>query len=100
MISEPTYLAAKMVSTEIREYFIRQYEAGKRESSQAALIPDTYVIEAIIDTAFWASVRHEEGHTPKISIAYLPPMEGEHNLILNHPQRLIPQHLVKLSPAV
>src|SRR5690606_28326677 len=68
--------------------------------SQAALIPDTYVIEAIIDTAFWASVRHEEGHTPKISIAYLPPMEGEHNLILNHPQRLIPQHLVKLSPAV
>jgi len=56
MISEPTYLAAKMVSNEIKEYFEKQYESGKKEGEQATLIPDTYVIEAIIDTAFWASL--------------------------------------------
>lgn len=100
MISEPTYLAAKMVSNEIKKHFEKQYESGKKESVQESLIPDTFVIEAIIDTAFWASLRHEEGFTPKISVAYLPPKEGEHNLILKHPQRLTPHHLVKLSPAV
>lgn len=100
MISEPTYLAAKMVSSEIKEYFEKQYESSKQDHVQASLIPDTYVIEAIIDTAFWASLRHEEGYIPKISVAYLPPKEGEHNLILKHPHRLTPHDLVKLSPAV
>src|SRR5690554_154311 len=97
MISEPTYLAAKIVSNEIQEYFIKQQESNQQKDP---LLPDTYVIEAIIDTAFWASLRHEEGYTPKISIAYLPPKVGKSNLILNHPQRLTPHHLVKLSPAV
>lgn len=100
MISEPTYLAAKMVSTEIKEHFIKQHESNQQKNPQTSLVPDTYVIEAIIDTAFWASLRHEEGYTPKISIAYLPPQAGQNNLILHHPQRLTPYHLVKLSPAV
>ncbi|HUH18279.1 putative sensor domain DACNV-containing protein [Albibacterium sp.] len=97
MISEPTYLPAKIVSSEIKEYFIRQQESNQQKDF---LVPETYVIEAIIDTAFWASLRHEEGYTPKISIAYLPPQTGQNNLILKHHQRLTPHHLVKLSPAV
>lgn len=100
MISEPTYLAAKMVSSEIKEHFGKQYESSKQDHEHVSLIPETYVIEAIIDTAFWASLRHEEGYVPKISVAYLPPKEGEHNLILRYPHRLTPHHLVKLSPAV
>lgn len=100
MISEPTYLAAKMVSNVIREHFEEQYELHRQGKVEAMLVPDQYVIEGIIDTAFWASLRHEEGYTPKISVAYLPPNEGENNLVLQHKQRLTPHNLVKMSPAV
>jgi len=100
MISEPTYLAAKMVSAVINEHFEKQHSSTQQENRQASLVPDRYVIEGIIDTAFWASLRREEGHIPKISVAYLPPNTNESNLILKHRQRLTPHHLVKLSPAV
>ncbi len=100
MISEPTYLPAKMVSNVIKEYFEKQNELQLQGDVATMLLPDLYVIEGIIDTSFWASLRHEEGYTPKISVAYLPPEEGESNLILQHRQRLTPHNLVKLSPAV
>jgi len=99
MISEPTYLAAKMVSTMIRDHFEKQYKRSGHGNDQAVLIPNQYVIEGVIDTAFWASLRHEEGYVPKISVAYLPPQEGENNLVLQQVQRLTPHNLVKLSPA-
>ena len=35
--------------------------------------PDAGSIETIIDAAFWASLRREEGYTPTISLAFLPP---------------------------
>ena len=38
--------------------------------------PDAEDIEAIIDAAFWASLRREEGYVPKISLALLPPDAG------------------------
>lgn len=90
MISEPTYLAARMVAPEIRAHFLRE---------SSCITPESFVIEALIDTAFWASLRHEEGYTPKISLAYLPPEPDEQHLIFKQAQRLTPHRLVKLSPA-
>ena len=89
MISEPTYLAARMVAPEIRAHF----------EGNNCLIPEGFVIEALIDTAFWASLRHEEGYTPKISLAYLKPEADNQHLIFGQAQRLTPHRLVKLSPA-
>ncbi|SEN63972.1 hypothetical protein SAMN05216436_11951 [bacterium A37T11] len=101
MISDPSYLAAKMVSTPIRLHFEQQYALAKlADAREEMCVPDLRVIEAIIDTAFWASLRHEEGYTPKISVAFLPPAEGMGNILLHQPQRLTPHNLVKLSPAV
>jgi len=34
-----------------------------------ATSPDAATIEAIIDAAFWASLRREENYAPKISLA-------------------------------
>jgi len=100
MISEPTYLAAKMVSSALQEHFEQQLVPTKGKSQKNALVPDQFVIEGIIDAAFWASLRHEEGYVPKISLAFLPPTVGENNLVFEETQRLTPHNLVKLSPAV
>lgn len=101
MISEPTYLAAKMVSSVLHEHFEQQVVQVGNKVKKNPLAPEQFVIEGIIDAAFWASLRHEEGYVPKISIAFLPPTTiGENNLVLEKTQRLTPHNLVKLSPAV
>jgi len=97
MISEPTYLAAKLVSHRIAEHFRKQVG---RADTHARHVPDTGVIEIFIDTAFWASLRREEGYEPKISITFLPPDLAVHRLVFQHRQRFTPYNLVKLSPAV
>jgi hypothetical protein len=62
--------------------------------------PDAESIEAIIDTAFWASLRREEGATPTISLALLPPGHAGHSLTFNEWLPLNPAALAKLAPAV
>ena len=49
----------------------RRRAAAGRAAPVAA--PDADTIEAIIDAAFWASLRREESYVPKISLAFLPP---------------------------
>ncbi|SEK38933.1 putative sensor domain DACNV-containing protein [Parapedobacter koreensis] len=97
MISEPTYLAAKMVSHRIAAHFSKQVNAPEAEHVH---VPDTPVIESLIDTAFWASLRREEGYEPKISLAFVPPDMAGNSLIFSYQQRFTPYNLVKLSPAV
>jgi hypothetical protein len=58
------------------------------------------MIEAIIDAAFWASLRREESYVPKISLAFLPPEAAEHPLLFERPLPLAPDKLVKVAPAV
>ncbi|WP_353127140.1 putative sensor domain DACNV-containing protein [Parapedobacter pyrenivorans] len=98
MISEPTYLAAKIVSDRIAAHFEKQ--VGLHPDAERRHIPDIPVIETIIDTAFWASLRREEGYEPKISIAFAPPDMAGNSLVFHHTQRFSPHNLVKLSPAV
>lgn len=100
MISEPTYLAAKLISSPLQEHFEQQFGREDKNDNGRSLAPDQFVIEGIIDAAFWASLRHEEGYVPKISMAYLPPAIDENNLVFEEMQRLTPHNLVKLSPAV
>ena len=62
--------------------------------------PDSGAIEEIITTAFWASLRREEGHAPRISIAYLPPEQSVRPLQFNPHLRLEPDLLARIAPAV
>jgi hypothetical protein len=62
--------------------------------------PDAATIEEIITTAFWASLRREEGQVPKISIAFLPPEQSVRPLQFNPRVRLEPGLLARLAPAV
>ena len=52
------------------------------------LLPDAPVIEALVDAAFWASVRREEGYVTKISLALLPPLPEVMPLMFERPLSL------------
>jgi hypothetical protein len=57
-------------------------------------------MEAIVDAAFWASLRREEGLTPKISLALVPPDRTVRPLLFARPMPLKPAPLVRVAPAV
>jgi DNA integrity scanning protein DisA with diadenylate cyclase activity len=100
-LSYPTYKAARKVSTVIEQHFTQQLTAAAiRGEKNLAPEPSKQTIETIIDTAFWASLRKEEGHSPKISLAFLPPEATRKPLLFEYPLALTAEILNKLSPAV
>lgn len=101
MLSEPTYIPARMVAANIETHFaIHLDNARENGESNLAHKPGAGIIESVIDVAFWASLRKEEGHPPKISIAILKPEQASHPLIFGNRIRLTPHNLTKLAPAV
>jgi len=64
------------------------------------LLPTADHIEALVDTAFWASVRREEGYVPKISLAFLRPLPEVWPLTFATPLPLEPSALTRLAAAV
>jgi len=101
LLAKPTYKAAFTASKAIETHFAEQLSAAAlRGEKNLAPEPGKQVIEAIIDTAFWASLRKEEGHSPKISLAFLPPDKASQPLMFEFPLLLTADMLVKLAPAV
>jgi len=101
LLSKPTYKAAFTASAAIEKHFAYQIAAAfERGEKNIATEPNKQVIEAIIDTAFWASLRKEEGRPPKISLAFLPPDQASQPLMFEYPLALTADILNKLSPAV
>ena len=97
----PGYTAARAVAPRVEAHFARLLAAERSAPilHQAAL-PDAEAIEAIIDAAFWASLRREEGYVPKISLALLTPEQAVHPLIFERALALKPSALVRVAPAV
>jgi hypothetical protein len=71
-----------------------------RGHSPIAAVPEAEVIEQMINTTFWASLRREEGYIPKISMAYLPPEHDDHPLRLERPFPLSPGAVTKVAAIV
>lgn len=90
------YPPAQAVSETVAEHFRHH----TRLAGIAATIPDAATIEQVIDAAFWASLRKEEGRAPTISLAYLPPESAGTALYVERPLPLDPATLTKLAPAV
>ena len=101
MLSEPTYLAARMVAPTLAVHFAQHWAAAARlNGSPPAPPPSAELIETVIDVAFWASLRREEGRPPRISLALLAPEATGQPLRFAQRLRLTPQVLIKLAPAV
>jgi len=98
MRSEPAYPAARLAAPRLEEHFRRRLEEAGRDAPE--LIPDADAIEILIDAAFWASLRREEGYVPKISLAFLRPDQTVSPLIFERPLPLGPAQLARLAPAV
>jgi hypothetical protein len=98
---EPAYPAARVVASRLHAHFAKRLarSAGQENDSHAA-VPDVSAIEAVIDTAFWASLRREEGYVPRISLALVSPAETTHPLLFERPLALDPGALTRVAPAV
>ena len=100
-INDSKYRAAQVVSETVEIHFA-QHLAAAKEKGETNLAPEpkAHIIEAIIDAGFWASLRREEGRSPRISIAYLPPQLARTSSLLEHHLPLNADTLTKLSPGL
>src|SRR5580658_140205 len=95
------YTAARTVAPKVYSYFaIRRAEAEALGQQNLASLPEVETIEAIIDAAFWASLRREENYIPKISLAFLSPQQAAHPLTFERLLPLTPAALTRIAPAV
>ena len=94
-----TYQPAKTVSEAIESHFAEQHAAAP-EKEVLAPLPFKDAVEVMLDVVFWASLRKEEGHSHKISIAFLPPEDPGQPLKFNSRLSLNTSALTKLAPAV
>jgi hypothetical protein len=95
------YGGARAAAPRVAAHFAKHIDAARRDGPQPiAFAPDVAALESIIDAAFWASLRREEGYTPKISLAYLPPEQAARPLLFERPLALDPASLAKVAPAV
>jgi hypothetical protein len=100
-MKDPAYPAARVVAPKVEAYFVRhRAEARRRGQMHVAPIPDAAAIEAVIDAAFWASLRREEDFVPKISLAFLTPADAASPLVFERPLPLEAGALTKVAPAV
>jgi hypothetical protein len=96
----PAYPAARAVAAVIKDYFARRFAAAQAKPQQLAPQPDEVAVEAIINATFWASLRREEGYSPKISLAFLPPEASAQPMTFESPLDLSPATLARMAPAV
>ena len=71
----PSYPASRAAAILVHPHFARH-------PSEA---PGVDTIEAIVDAAFWASLRREEGYVPRISMAFAAPDEVKRPLRIERP---------------
>lgn len=101
MSDKSTYQAAGKVAATLESHFVHYLTAAQENGDQdLASVPDAAVIEQLIDAAFWASLRKEEGHSPRISMAFLPPEQAGKPLLFENQLPLTTANLTKLAPGV
>ena len=100
-MTQPAYSLAPSASEIVCEFYARHApEGGSHAVGARALIPGADTVMDMVDAAFWASLRREEGHAPLISLAYVPPGRAGEPLRFAAPLTLAPDALARLSPAV
>ena len=88
---EPAYAPALAAATIVNDFFVRH---------GSPLAPDTRTVSAVVNAAFWASLRREEGRSPRVSLAMVPPERTGQPMAFERPLPLDADVLVRLGPAV
>jgi len=92
-MNRASYPPAASVAKTLAEHF-------RQHSAERAPPPDAATIERLINAAFWASLRREEGREPTISLAYVSREAVGTALFVERPLPLDPETLTRLAPAV
>src|SRR4051794_37221550 len=96
----PRYPSASEIAPKIHERFAGFLSVAEPSRATAtATVPSIEDIEAVVDAAFWASLRREENYLPRISVALVPPELATYPLHFDTPLPLGPVALVKVAPA-
>ena len=100
-MTDLAYAAAGSAAPAIHAHLLQHRDQGiqRGETGIASLPPDA-TIGRMIDAAFWASLRREEGYEPRISLAFLQPSETAHPLLFERPLPLDAAALTRVAPAV
>jgi sensor domain DACNV-containing protein len=96
-MTEPGYPAARAVAARVQAHFARHLGPTALLGEN---LPDVSDIESIVDAAFWASLRREEGYVPKISIALVAPERVSQPVLFERHLSLDSITLTKVAPAV
>jgi sensor domain DACNV-containing protein len=91
---------ARAVAPIVRAHFSDHIDEARRRGQSVASVPEIGAIEAMIEAAFWASLRREEGYIPKISLAFVSPAETNWPVQFERPLPLAPDVLTRIAPAV
>jgi hypothetical protein len=95
------YAAAGTVAPAIHAHLAHHLQqAAQRRERNLASLPSVETLAAMVDVAFWASLRREEGYLPRISLAAISPDETPHPLHFEQPMPLDAAVLTRVAPAV
>ena len=98
-MTNPAYPAARLVAPKVRAHFER-IAAATPDAARRSAMPDEAIVEAMVDAAFWTSLRREESYVPRVSLALVPPYDTVDPLIFERPLPLAPTVLARVAPAV
>ena len=97
---QPTYAAAKLAADRIHPRLASQSLTGYSAAARIATRPDAAILAALIDAAFWTSLRREDGYIPRISLAFTAPDQVDNAIKFATPLALEPKDLTRLAAAV
>ena len=97
---EPAYIGARPAAAAVEAFLMHPDLAPIAGAEGRPSRLDGDAIAGILDAAFWASLRREEGRSPRISLAFLPPEDTRQPLRFEYPLPLRPDFLTRLAPAV
>ena len=100
LMTRPTYAAARLAADRIHRNLASRSPAGQPSSKEIARLPDSAILAALIDAAFWTSLRREEGYIPRISLAFVAPEQVNDAVAFATGLSLEPKDLTKLAAAV
>ena len=99
-MTDSGYPAARVVAHRIHSHLALQASTLAGQGKEPGPVPAPAAIEAIVDAAFWASLRREEGRTPRLSLAFLAPDHVPLALSFERSLPLSAHPLTRVAPAV
>lgn len=100
-MASPSFVSAQLVAPRVFQHFSAHHQQAENEGiAGLAPLPSEEVIQSIVDTAFWTSLRREERYPPRISIAFLSPDKVDSAIRFETPLPLQAHALTRIAPGV